>query len=448
MKRTSKEGEDLKKPNLLFIFPDQHRGDWLPYDAATFAGWQTEQPPLRMPHLRSLMDRGVSFTRAVTPSPLCAPARACLAAGLRYEACGVEGNLDSYPSEHRTFYTVLKEQGYSVGGVGKFDLHKPVHWWGLDGWVDELGTLGFTHAIDNAGKIDAINSGAKEPQDPYMKYLYDQGLAELHLKDMNKRKGNLNADETALPEEAYCDNWIANNGLQLLEQFPKEQPWFLMVNFTGPHNPYDITHRMKRDWEQTVFPAPHQAVGDPEITNAVRQNYAAMLENIDRNMGLLLEAVEQRGELEHTIIVYASDHGEMLGDFGYYGKNKPERASIHIPLVFAGPGISKGQHSEALVELQDLASTFVEFAGAEMVEAKDSLSLVPLLLGKGGFDRDVQRSGLQDWRSVNDGRYKLIVSKDNERLYDLAKDLLEDHDLSSKLPEVVERLRHYLKESN
>jgi arylsulfatase len=180
-------GVTMKKPNILFLFPDTHRGDWMPYDESVFKEMGMSGLPLRMPHMESLMNQGVTFTQTVSSSPLCAPARACLASGLRYDKTGVKGNMHNYPLDRLTFYSVLKENGYRVGGVGKFDLHKPTHWWGLDGWIDELGTLGFTDAVDNAGKIDAVNSGRTEPKDPYMKFLYDRGLAEIHLKDLKNR---------------------------------------------------------------------------------------------------------------------------------------------------------------------------------------------------------------------------------------------------------------------
>jgi arylsulfatase len=430
----------VKRPNILFLFPDQHRGDWMPYTESVFRKQFGMEPlPLRMPNVEMLMNRGVTFTKAITPSPLCAPARACVAAGLRYDRCRVSGNAFDYPVDQRTFYSVLKENGYNVGGVGKFDLHKKTHWWGLDGWIDDLGAMGFTHAIDNAGKIDAINSGKEAPQDPYMKYLYDQGLAEVHLKDMKGRKKS--AAPTELPEEAYCDNWLSSNGIEMLKSFSVDQPWFLVVNFTGPHSPFDVTKRMKADWENVELPQPIHSEDDPAQSLAIRQNYAAMIENIDRNIGLMLEEIERRGELDHTIVIFASDHGEMLGDWNLYGKVLPDRGSVHIPFVAAGPGIRQGVISDALVELQDVASTILELAGLSMPEAVDSISLAGHLQGRTEKHRAVQISALKDWRMVSDGAYKLIVQTDKEhRLYDLNADPWEERNIASKQTAIVERL--------
>lgn len=444
-----------KKPNILLLLPDSHRGDWMPYGADTFQRMGMDPLPLRMPNIKRLMDDGVTFTRAVTPSPLCAPARACLAAGVGYDQCGTASNEVDFPLNKKTFYAVLRDNGYSVGGVGKFDLHKPTHWWGLDGWIDDLDTLGFTHAVDNAGKIDAIVSGREAPKDPYMKYLYDKDLAKVHIEDMTGRKGH-KTSATPLPEEAYCDNWLTEKGLQLLKEFPQNRPWFLQVNFTGPHGPWDITERMKKRWEEVLFPLPNRWNSDSEMQiNGVRQNYAAMLENIDRNIGLLLEKVRERGELGNTIVIYSSDHGEMLGDSGRFGKCVPYRGSVGIPLVIAGPGVQRGVVSDALVELQDLAATITEYAGTAMKEAVNSISLKRLLEGKTDKHREYTISALEKdgkhvkhgWKMISGSRYKLVLHEEQKpELYDLADDPWENNDISDQNSAVVNKLTDYLKE--
>lgn len=441
------------RPNMLFLFPDSHRGDWMPYGEPALRRLGMWRLPLRMPNVERLMARGVAFTRAITPSPLCAPARACLAAGLRYERCGVADNGADYPLEQRTFYSALRDSGYRVGAVGKLDLHKASYTWGPTGWSDELRRLGFTDAVDNAGKIDAIVSGRDAPRDPYMKYLYDRGLAEAHIADMTQRRGQ-GTYPTPLPEEAYCDNWLTQNGVAMLERFPRDEPWFLMVNFTGPHGPWDITRRMKEYWRDAVFPPPLGGAADPERANAIRQHYAAMLENIDRNIGLLLDAVRRRGEADDTIVVYASDHGEMLGDFGRYGKCVPYRGSVHIPLVIAGPGIARGIVSEALAELQDLAATFVDFAGGTMEEAADSVSLRPILAGAAADSahRAYQLSALHadgnhnkfGWELVADGNGKLIRYDGREtELFELRGDPWETANVAAHRRDLASRMQSY-----
>ncbi|MCC2685919.1 MAG: Arylsulfatase [Paenibacillaceae bacterium] len=441
---SAKSGERNRQPNLLLLLPDQHRGDWLPYSGDVLARFGRQPLPLRMPHVERLMREGTVFTRAVTPSPLCAPARACLASGLRYDHCGVPVNRCDYPLTQRTIYSALREAGYSTGTAGKLDLHKKTGWWGLDGWIPELKTLGFTHGIDNAGKKDAIQTGAIEPKDPYMKFLHDRGLADVHVRDIKRRSaaGPLDTDLTPLPDDAYCDNWLTGNALHILRSFPVEKPWFLQVNFTGPHDPWDVTAAMKAGWDHVDFPPPVACSTDLlEAYNRVRQNYAAMLQNIDRNIGLILDEVQARGDAEHTIVIYSSDHGEMLGDFDRFSKQQPELGSVHVPLVFSGPGIPGGVVSDALIELQDLTATLAEYAGVSMPEARESISMKPLIEGKTAEHRATQYSSLGNWRIITDGRYKLIAELGKEdRLYDVQEDPWETNNVAADHGEIVQKL--------
>jgi len=436
------------RPNILLLFPDQHRFDWL---------GGNPRLPVRTPNLEALARRGLRFTRAIVPSPLCAPARACLAAGLEYDRCRVPSNAYDYPLGQTTHYTLLRSSGYHVAGCGKFDLHKKTQDWGLDG-KRLLPEWGFSDGIDNAGKHDAVNSGAVTPKDPYMAYLHRRGLARLHVEDFAKRKNYAATFPTTLPEEAYCDNWVGNNGLALMRRFPKARPWYLAVNFTGPHSPMDITRRMEERWRNvTGFPQPNGSREfTPEIHLAIRQNYSAMVENIDRWVGLFLEEVRRRGELDHTLVVYSSDHGEMLGDHNRWGKSLPYQPSIAVPLIAAGAGVRHGVVSDALVSVMDLAATFLDYGGLPRPAGMDSRSLRPLLEGKTRSHREYLRSGLGDWRVVLDGRYKLVRGFDPERgkkgaadapplLFDLESDPLENTDLSAQAPEEVARLSKLLR---
>jgi arylsulfatase A-like enzyme len=175
------------------------------------------------------------------------------------------------------------------------------------------------------------------------------------------------------------------------------------------------------------------------------------LENIDRWLGIYLEELRERGELENTLIVYSSDHGEMLGDRDLWGKSKPHQPSIGVPLVVAGPEVRKAPASDALVSVMDLAATFLDYGEAERPKEMDSRSMRPLLAGKESTHREFLFSGLYEWRTVFDGRYKLITGypgKGSAMLFDLQEDPLENDDLASTRPEVVERLREAIQEAN
>jgi arylsulfatase A-like enzyme len=168
-----------------------------------------------------------------------------------------------------------------------------------------------------------------------------------------------------------------------------------------------------------------------------------MIENLDRQVGRIVEIVRQRGELEDTLIVYSSDHGEMLGEHGLWGKSRWHTPSVGVPLIVVGPGAlpsraSEALVSDALVSVYDLAATFVDYAGADPMPEMDARSLRPLLEGKTKTHREVLLSGLNQWRLAYDGRYKLVVTRDRPpMLYDTLADPHEDTDVAATHPEVV-----------
>jgi len=124
------------------------------------------------------------------------------------------------------------------------------------------------------------------------------------------------------------------------------------------------------------FPQPNNSSQFDAGTHvAIRRNYSAMVENIDRWLGVYLEELRKRGELDNTLIVYSSDHGEMLGDHDLWGKRVPFQPSVGIPMIIAGPGTVRGMVSEMPVSLMDLCATFLEYAGISPLPEMESLSL-------------------------------------------------------------------------
>ncbi len=425
----------MTKPNILFFFPDQWRGDWLKATAGI---------PLRTPNLDKLRATGMTFKRAWCPSPLCAPSRAALALGLEYDRCGVIDNGQPMPVEPPNIYKNLRNAGYRVAGVGKFDLDKPGYNWQLDG-SGHLDEWGFTDGCDNEGKLDGSITYRKYdgPVGPYLKALDEAGLADDYAQEHINQSEFRGAYVTCVTKELYCDNWLSQKGMEILREFPEEQPWFMQVNFTGPHNPMDVTANMAADWEGTEFNPPLNNDDErysEEDHQRNRRHYAAMIENIDRLVGEFIKEVEARGELDNTLIIFSSDHGEMLGDFNSWGKCKPHAPSVEVPLVFAGPGVKQGE-TRALGEVVDIASTILDFAGAEPLPATDSQSLRPILTGKAAAVRDHMSSGLKNWRAVTDGYYKLVVwDEAPTELYDLNEDPKELNNIAAANIDIVERL--------
>ena len=451
---TNEENVADRPPNVLLVVPDQLRYDWTGLNPLI---------PVRTPRLNEIAARGMQFENCYCASPLCAPSRACLAAGVEYHNCGVPDNSLNYPLEKVTYYQLLREAGYHVMGCGKFDLHKPEPSWGVEG-QHLLPEWGFSAGIDSAGKWDAIRWGMDEPCDPYTAHLHSTGHVGIHQADFEKRReiGTFTATfSTPLPEESYCDNWIAAQGLRLLQEAPLDSPWHLAVNFAGPHEPVDVTKQMDPLYRDVDFPQPNRNTQHPPAKHIeIRRNYAAMIENIDSWLGSFLDQVEARGELENTLVVFASDHGEMLGDHDLWMKRLPQQPSVGIPLVIAGPGVQQGASSDALVSLIDLAATFLDYAGISSPASMDSRSLRPVLDGSSSSHREFLLSGLDPWRCITDGNLKLIRGYAGGRLpggsnlpvypagdnavepmlFDIQEDPVENTNLASREPSEVARL--------
>jgi arylsulfatase A-like enzyme len=316
-----------------------------------------------------------------------------------------------------------------------------------------LEAWGFSDGIDNAGKQDGVNAykNLKRPE-PYFAFLKSRDLVDAHLKNFKM----LDHDYTGpsiMPNDAYCDNWIGNNGLNLIRSVPRGKPWFIQVNFNGPHPPMDITKAMYNKWKDAKFPSARGGRGN--YPSAKRRNYGAMIHNIDQWLGIFQEELKKRGELNNTLIVYCSDHGEMLGDRGMSGKSKPFHPSVCVPLVIAGPTIRKNVVSNKPVETLDLTATLLAFAGIPIPKDMDSKSLRPFLEGQSDLPKTYATSSLGGWSLVFNGRYKLIANQPKKKskkmksdkelaLYDLKTDPVEMHDISGQNPDIVERLKPLL----
>jgi arylsulfatase A-like enzyme len=469
------------RPNILLIVTDQQRPD--------FAG--QSDVPVRTPHFDRLVERGVGFTNAICPSPLCGPSRISLATNTEYDDCGVQTNAD-YPGTVPTLYERLRSNaGYHTIGIGDIDLIRSPYW-GLDG-TNQLDDIGFNDGIEIPGKnammetykhhISAranrhseydpekvpsdLNPVAGEPATAYLAYLHNEGLLEDWIADMRKRMDSGwrtrygTTDPCPLPHEAYVDNWVGRQGRRHIETAPREQPWFCMVNFVGPHDPLDVTEEMHAWYRDpdVEFPLPSEAerTFDDETHREIRRNYAAMCENYDRWLGRYLAVLEDRGELDETIVVFTSDHGEMLGDHGDWQKSTPFQPSIGIPMAIAGPGVKVRGTVDEPVSLLDLHPTILSAAGVDC--GGDGVSLWPTLSGETADHRPVVSSGLdgaRPFRVVFDGRYKLVVGDDlaaiegfpdettSPVLFDLEIDPDEQHDIAEETPDVVARLAERL----
>ena len=340
------------RPNILLLLPDQWRHDWTP---------ATPSLPLRMPVLDSLAASGTTFRQAYVPSPLCAPSRAALASGREYDFCGVPDNFSNdYPLNQTTFYSLLQGAGYWVMSAGKDDLTKATGP-GLNGSFHAR-ELGFNDSARNMGKEDCVASA--QPRDPYGAYAaarsVDVGGKNESLWAVLKGDvahccaaaaaaaalpgggpapgGYVCPTGSYMPQNSYCDDYVTANALALLARKPAAVPWFLQINFSGPHPPFVVTPAMFNSTHDRTWPSPvDNALLSAPSAHKMRADYASELENLDGLFGAVLAALDASGEAAQTIVIVASDHGEMLGDHDDYGKELPWQGSASVPLLVSAP---------------------------------------------------------------------------------------------------------------
>jgi len=473
------------RPNILLLFPDEWRYDWDGLHA---------EVPLEMPTLRKYASRGVRFKHAYVPAPLCAPSRASLASGREYDFSGVPGNNYDIPVNQSTFYKQLQKAGYHVMITGKDDLTKQSQIGAMVGRYKPSGgyrsaELGISDGIRTAGKASVISTWPL-PHDEYGFMLINQTLplgpksVSGWVSHYDCFVGNMGScDSSNFPDELYQDDWTAANALKLLERKPAGKPWFLQVNFPGPHPPFLVTARMAQSVASRNWGQPTDAREKDSCSNSQkpgkpanggwksRCNYGAELENLDRLFGLIIDKVEAMGELGRTLVVFSSDHGDLTGDHGGVEKSTPWQESAGVPLVVFGGSsdlqVAAGRLVEEPTATLDLAATFIDYAGGQLTESMTSTSLRSVLDGREQSVRDFVSSGLQNWRmtlqKINGTRFKFICAKGRilyspstvpapvngwtQLLYDIDQDAFDMQDISSAHPEVVRVMRSLLPET-
>ena len=432
-----------QRPNILLLLPDQWRRDWtgLPDGVG-----------IETPNIARLAEHGTRFTNAFCPSPLCAPARACLASGLAYHRTGVRSNAQNYPTELPTFYRRLRDAGYSVLGCGKFDLHKPEFTWGPRG--DHLiHEWGFSEGIDSEGKIDGITAFDRETPGPYLMHLTRRGSAERYVEDMKRRLGpnSLATHLSPLDDEDYGDNWVARKALELLAGADESRPWFLQVNFPGPHSPFDVTARMNEWYRDVRLPDAVACDHDSTAVQEIRRAYSAMCQNIDERIGDLVTWLRSSNQLDNTLLIFSSDHGEMLGDHDRWGKNTAFTPSLGVPLVAAGPRVPVGETVTSAVSNLDITATVLSAAGLAVPDEIDSSPLVDASGEIRAIDATARpvtaalEQARNSWRCALDEEYKLVVHTAGAvELYAYRDDPHEVKNIAAARPEIVTRLERAL----
>lgn len=413
----------MSKPNILLIFTDQQR-----YDTIEALG----NPIIKTPALNRLVEDGISFTRAYTPCPVCVPARFSMMNGQMPHRTGcVDNNI--MPGGCKSFMEILSEHGYQTHGVGK------MHFTFKDG--GSMAMWGF-ESRDTSEEVD----GAK--RDDFKISLKDAGYD--HVKDPHGVRSEMYyiPQPSQLPARLHNTTWVADKSIEFLAHRDKDRPFFLMASFIKPHPPFESPTPWNKLYRAPEMPLPRRPEGcenlitywnryqnrykyrdqgmDDNLIRTMKAAYYAAISFIDYNVGRLLDYMEEHGLMENTMIIYTSDHGEMLGDYNCFGKRCFFDSAARIPMLMYYPGFEKGFVCDRPVSLVDILPTFLQCAGIEQPVRYEGQSLVDVACGSSGRDKvygQFQEDEYGMYMSVNQ-RYKYIYSApDNkEWLYDLLVD--------------------------
>jgi len=407
----------MKQPNILLIFTDQQR-----FDTIGALG----NPVIKTPHLDRLVREGTAFTSAYTPSPECVPARACLTFGQYPSRVHCYNNASPMPWQSKdSIQTALRRAGYYTHAVGKCHFTPDKYAYDLAGF----------HSRDRQEEL----SGAPR-HDDYLQFLWANGGR--HITDPHGVRGEMYyvPQPAQMPAALHPTQWVGDRSVAFLRQRRRRQsqPWYLFSSFIHPHPPFCPPapwHKLYRDLD---VPLPDLPPGgdrlllfinhiqnrykrrdrgyDLQLVRMLRAYYYACISFVDFQVGRLLATLEETGQLDNTLILFSSDHGELLGDFHSFGKRSYHDAASRIPLLARLPGtFPAGKRNATPVSLIDVTATQLAIAGATFrTHAPDGLNLATL----GHRDRTVfsqhQQGGWGLYTAVN-RRWKYVYSATDQR---------------------------------
>ena len=454
------------RPNILWYCSDQQR-----FDTIAALG----NPHVHTPRLDAFLRTGVAFTHAFCQAPICTPSRASFLTGMYPSALGVNGNgYAKFPAHHaeRLITHQLAQVGYDCGLVGK--LHLASASGGQEQRVDD----GYRYF-----QYSHSHKGPREFGHDYADWLRQQGANPDELMaDTSPGTYHKGADQKGfggvfaptptadnIPPHLHQTHWCTEKSIEFIEKNRgADQPWLLSINPFDPHAPFDAPWEYFRRYDPETLPGAHFQESDlahqqklveegvdfqskPRHPDAwqhklMQASYYAMIEQIDHEFGRLLDYLEETGQRENTIIIFASDHGEMLSDHGIILKGcRLYEGLVRVPLIISWPGhFQQNVVSDALVELTDLAPTLYECAGLEIPYFVQGKSLRPQLTGAAAPAAHRAFVRTEFYGAINypdqthatmyrDQRWKLITyhGKNLFELYDLANDPWEHTDLAT-----------------
>jgi len=425
-------------PDILLIMPDQMRGDCL-----SCVG----HPAVRTPNLDRLAADGVLFRRAYTTVASCIPARFALLTGMAPQTSGVVG-FAAKPITTPTLPGVLAEHGYATVLVGRYMHQVPES--GDCGYQRQI--LGSTHVAD----------------DDYDRFLKERAPETGGIHALVKKMGltyNLwQAAPWPLAEELHPTNWVVDQSRRVVREAPAEQPLFLTTSFYAPHSPLFPPKRYFDAYLGRELPRPaygdwvpwphlstqgtrngHRVVLEGARLRRAQAGYFGLIEQIDTQIGPLIRefVVRSKRAGRPWVIVFTTDHGEMLGDHGYFRKCEPYEGSANIPFIVCGSrslGFRGGMRVDQPVCLEDVMPTLLGLAGVECPAFVDGVDLGGTLRGSRRlirpwlhFEHAPCYSREQAFHALTDGRFKYIwrPTDGREQLFDLKLDPREEHDLAA-----------------
>ena len=424
-----------QKPNIVFFFTDDQRFD-------TISALGNEH--IVTPTLDSLVKSGTTFTQAHIMGgscpAVCMPSRAMLMTGRTLYHIQEQGQ--DIPESHVMLGEALQSAGYRTFGTGKWHNGKAAYARSFtDGDEVMFGGMGdhwnvMAYHFDPTGKYDT-----------QLPYCPNPGLS-------NEVKWRA-CDHTS--EGKHSTDLFCDAAIDFLKGYDSEDPFFMYLSFMAPHDPRTMPAEYLEMYDPDALPLPESFMGAhpfdngelkirdevleewPRTPEAVRRHlaeYYAMITHVDAQMKRVLDALQEKGQLDNTIIVFAGDNGLAVGQHGLFGKQSMYEHSIRVPLIMSGPGIPASQKQDAYCYLIDIYPTLCDLAGLPTPDSVEGQSLTPLMEDEAAAIRETVFCAYKDiQRSVKDERYKLIEyvvsGRRTTQLFDLREDPYETRDLSA-----------------
>ena len=438
---------------ILLITSDQQRIDTLGvYGSKTATS----------PHLDRLASEGTVFERAYCNNPVCIPSRSCIATGRYAHQHGVEymedavDNTPGLPPWEKTFMERLQEKGIRTGAFGKMHLY-PLPPKGFDE-MKLTGGQGARWEVSDGSPLGPGPLGRE-----YAEWLEKKrpGAYELIYKQRRSEeyKKYKSAVTSVLKFEEYIDTWTAGNTIEYFRRHKDSKvPVFAWCGFCNPHTPFDapkpydtmydpgkidLPETFKLDLsDRPSFYSERQKIASggitPELLKRMKAYYLGLCTMIDDLSGRIFESLKDIGIWDETLVIFTTDHGELLGDYGLFNKNSFFEPVIKVPLLVKPAGKKpKCRKASGLCELIDIAPTMLDYAGIKKPAGMPAESLRPAIEGGTAgkelilseyMEGDRKRRG----KCIRTESYKYIfwLPGNEEELYDLEKDPEERKNLS------------------